>query len=64
MKVEITKEEQEVIITQLTARLDHFKNLIKVAGKGDDMIRIEEIINYIKPIKSFINRLYDNLWKA
>ena len=57
MQVEISKEEADTVIIQLGGRIDYFNGLIVDEGIKGNVVRIEEILEHVKPMKDFRNRL-------
>ena len=57
--VSFTKSEIDMLILQLGARVDEFKEMQLTAGKNGDIKRIIEIENGIVPLLSGINKLQE-----
>lgn len=62
--IQFTKEEIEALIIQIGARIDDFQALQKQAGKKEDIKRVLEIEEFLKPIKSGNQKLLDGLCKS
>lgn len=62
-KLEFTKEEIDAGLTQVGARIDALSLLQKEAGKKEDIDRVLQLEEAMKPIKSFRQKLMDVRYK-
>lgn len=62
--IQFTKEEVKALITQIGARIDDLQAIQKQAGKKEDIKRVLEIEEFLKPIKSGNQKLLDELCKS
>lgn len=58
-KVEFTKEEVEAAMIQIGARIDALGDIQKEAGRKEDIARVLQLEEAMKPIKSFRQKLID-----
>ncbi|MET3209725.1 UNVERIFIED_CONTAM: hypothetical protein ABIC26_002672 [Paenibacillus sp. PvR008] len=58
-KVDFTKEEMDAAIIQTGARIDALADLQKQEGKKENIQRVLEIEEALKPIRSFRQKLMD-----
>lgn len=61
MDLIMTKEERDVVIIQLGARLDVFNEEM---AESKDPSRIREIVEYTKPLISFRNKLINHVCQS
>ena len=59
-KVELTNEERNAIILQVGARIDHLMNLQREEGKKENIKRVLELEELMKPLRSG----YDKIFKS
>jgi len=59
INITLTKEESKALITQIGARIDDLKLQQKEAGRKENIDRVLEIEEFIKPIKSGYQKLMD-----
>lgn len=58
-KVDFTKEEIDAALIQIGARIDALTDLQKQEGKKENIRRVLEIEEALKPIRSFRQKLMD-----
>lgn len=61
--LQFTKEELDISITQLGARIDHLKALQVDAGKAGNVGRVVELEEYMKPLISAKDKMLQEMLK-
>ena len=59
INITLTKEESKVLITQILYKFDDLKLQQKEAGRKENIDRVLEIEELLKPIKSVYQKLVD-----
>ena len=62
-QIEFTKEELKAVVIQVGARIDELKALQKEAGKNEDIRRVIELEEFLKPIESGYQKMVHELYK-
>lgn len=63
IKVEFSKEELDAAIIQVGARLDALKEIQKEEGKKENIKRVIEMEEFMKPIRSFYDKIFNARFK-
>jgi hypothetical protein len=63
-KFEFTKEEVDAAIIQLGCRLDELKLLQKEEAKNENVQRVIELEEFMKPIRSFYEKLLNRRYEV
>ena len=59
-KLELTDEERQILLIQIGARIDHLTNLQREEGKNENIKRVLELEELMKPLRSG----YDKIFKS